>query len=109
MVPHLHIMVDCRLLHVFLNHVSQSDTKSGVHFHLALTVQKVAYRRVVSMYPLRGYSMGGEPHGLSPYISSYWQRYGTVSLSFLYYVHATKGQGSWITPAQLPSLRGASG
>ena len=89
--------------------VSRSDTKSGVSFALALTVQKVAYRRIRQYVPLRGFSIGGEPHGLSPCVFSYWQRNGTVSSSFLYYVHVTKGQGSWITPAQLPSLRGATG
>ena len=44
MVLHLHIMVD--LFHVLLKTVSQSDTESGVHFDLAITVQKLAYRRV---------------------------------------------------------------
>ena len=37
------------LLHVFLKTVSQSDTESGVHFHLALAVQKIADRRIVHL------------------------------------------------------------
>ena len=49
MVLHLHIMVDCRLFHVVLHIVSQSDTESGVRLALALTVQKLADRRIVSL------------------------------------------------------------
>ena len=65
--PHLHIIVDsftCNL--VSINSVSQSDTISGVLFALSLTVQKLTYRRFSQCVPLRGCSMGGEPHGLSP-------------------------------------------
>ena len=64
MVHHLHIIVD--LLHVLLDTVSQSDTESGVIFHLSLTVQKLVYRRFRPLVPLRGLSNGGEPHGLFP-------------------------------------------
>ena len=35
-------------------------------FCLSLTVQKVAYRRFCPYVPLRGHSIGGGPHGLSP-------------------------------------------
>ena len=42
-------------------------------------------------------------------INILWQRNGTVFIVLLHYVHVTKRQGSWLTPAQLPSLRGASG
>ena len=35
--------------HVLLKSVSQSDTESGVHFHLALAVQKIADRRIVHL------------------------------------------------------------
>ena len=38
-----------RLFHVFLKTVSQSDTESGVQFHLALAVQKMADRRIVHL------------------------------------------------------------
>ena len=64
MTPHLHIMV--YLSHVLLNVVSQSDTDSGVLFALALTVQKLADRRIRPFVPLRGHSNGGGPHGLFP-------------------------------------------
>ena len=37
------------LLHVLLKTVSQSDTESGVQFHLALAVQKIADRRIVHL------------------------------------------------------------
>ena len=42
----------------------------------------------------------------SQLISILWQRHGTVVFVILYLVHAIKRQGSWITPAHLPSLRG---
>ena len=42
-------------------------------------------------------------------INILWQSNGTISVVILNYVHVLKRQGSWITPAQLPSLRGASG
>ena len=42
-------------------------------------------------------------------ISILWQRHGTVFILIRHYVHAVKRQGSWLTPAQLLSLRGASG
>ena len=69
MTPHLHIMVI--LLHVLLNIVSQSDTESGVQFHLAPSVQKLVYRRIGQYVSLRGQSHGGGPHGLSPYSFTY--------------------------------------
>ena len=62
-VAHLHIIVE--QLHVVSYTVSQSDTESGVLFHLALTVQKVADRRFRPYVPLRGHSHVGGPHGLS--------------------------------------------
>ena len=55
-----------RLLQVVSYTVSQSDTESGVLFHLALSVQKLAYRRIGQSVSLRGQSHGGGPHGLSP-------------------------------------------
>ena len=42
-------------------------------------------------------------------INILWQRNGTVFIILPHYVHVIKRQGSWLTPAQLPSLRGASG
>ena len=46
--------------------VSRSDTISDVRFALALTVQKLADRRIRPFVPLRGHSNGGGPHGLFP-------------------------------------------
>ena len=42
-------------------------------------------------------------------INILWQRHGTVVSFSFHYVHAIKRQGSCLTPAHLPSLRGASG
>ena len=70
-MPHLHIMVECRLLHVLLEFVSQSDTDSGVLFALTLTVQKLAYRRIVSMSLCAAIPLADGPHGLSPYTDTY--------------------------------------
>ena len=64
MLPHLHIA--SQLLQVVIVIVSRSDTESGVRLSLSLTVQKLSYRRIGPSVPLRGFSMGGEPHGLSP-------------------------------------------
>ena len=56
---------------MLLDSVSQSDTKSGVRLALALTVQKLAYRRFCPFVPLRGHFKGGGPHGLFPYSFTY--------------------------------------
>ena len=107
MAPHLHIA--SQLLQVQFSIVSRSDTESGVCFILSSMVQKIAYRRIGLLSLCAASPMGEGLMDIPQLISILWQRYGTVFILIRHYVHAVKRQGSWLTPAQLLSLRGASG
>ena len=87
-------MVECRLFHVLLEFVSQSDTDSGVHFALAPTVQKVADRRIVSMSLCAAIPLADGPHGFSPYTDTCnGNVMAHVFPHFRHYVHVLKDRG----------------
>ena len=99
-----------RLSHVVSFCVSQSDTESGVLFALTATVQKLSYRRIVSLFLCAAIPLVDGPHGLCPYphtciVATSWH----MGPSYRHYVHVIKRQGSCLTPAHIPSLRGATG
>ena len=104
---HLHIIAG--LLQVQFDIVSRSDTESGVRFILSSMVQKIAYRRIGLLSLCAASPMGEGLMDIPQLISILWQSNGTVFILIRHYVHAVKRQGSWLTPAQLLSLRGASG
>ena len=79
---------------MFLKIVSQSDTESGVQFDLALTVQKLAYRRVRMSFLCAACPMVESlmDFPIITYILI-WQRNGTIVPYHRHYVHVLKGRG----------------